>query len=152
MKVRIELVDSDIEKEVIIRCTRVDDTVQKIQEFIESQYELKSDITFFKDNQEFYFPVEDILFFETEGERIYAHTEKDSYRVKYRLYELEEKLPNYFVRASKSAVINSRMVYSITKNITASSLVTFKNTYKHVYVSRKYYNKLHQLIRKEQLK
>lgn len=150
MKVRIELVDDGSEEEVIIRCGRVDDTVQKIQQYIKDQSSLKSQLTFYQDNQEFYFSIDTILFFETEGEYIYAHTEKESYRIKYRLYELEEMLPRYFTRSSKSTIINSKQVYSITKNLTASSLVTFKNTHKHVYVSRNYYQQLRQLMRKEQ--
>lgn len=150
MKVRIELCDDGSPDEVIIRCGRVDDTVQKIQQYIQDCAAQAISLTFYKDQQEFYFPVEQVLFFETEGEHIVAHTEKDAYRIKHRLYELEELLPRYFLRASKSTILNSRRVYSITKNLTASSLVTFRNTHKHVYVSRKYYQQLRQLIRKEE--
>ena len=149
MKVRIERLGDGEEDEVVIRCSRVDDTVQKIQRFIEDQTAQQVSFTFYKDNQEFYFPVDRILFFETEGEYVYAHTEKDSFRVKLRLYELEEILPGYFIRSSKSTIINSQQVYSITRNLTASSLVAFKNTHKHVYVSRHYYQPLKRLMRKE---
>lgn len=150
MRVRIELVDDDSENEVIIRCGRVDDTVRKIQQYITEQSAPEAQIVFYQENQEFYFPVEHILFFETEGSRIYAHTEKDSYRIKYRLCELEELLPRYFIRSSKSAIINSRKVYSINRNLTASSQVTFQNSHKHVYISRNYYRQFRQLMRKEQ--
>lgn len=151
MKVRIERLGDGEEDEVVIRCSRVDDTVQKIQRFIEDQTAQQVSFTFYKDNQEFYFPVDRVLFFETEGEYVYAHTEKDSFRIKLRLYELEETLPGYFIRSSKSTIINSRQVYSITRNLTASSLVAFKNTHKHVYVSRHYYQPLKRLMRKELL-
>ena len=149
MKVRIELSDDGSQDEVIIRCGRVDDTVQKIQDFIRELSAQKALLTFYKDNEEFYFPVDDVLFFETEGEYVYAHTARDAYRTKYRLYELEELLPRYFIRCSKSAVINSKQIYSITKNLTASSLITFNNSHKHVYVSRNYYQRLRQSMRKE---
>ncbi len=146
MKIRIELNEDLIEDEVLIRCGRVDSTIQKIQQYILEQSLLNSKITFYKQNQEFYFPLEDVLFFETEGEQIYAHTLNDAYRIKYRLYELEEILPRQFVRAAKSTIVNIEQVYSITRNITASSLVKFMNSHKQVYVSRHYYQQLRQRL------
>lgn len=146
MKIRIELVPDLQEDEVLIRCGRVDDTVQKIQQYILEQSSLASKITFYKQNQEFYFPLDDILFFETEGENVYAHTVNDAYRIKYRLYELEEILPRYFARAAKSTIVNIMQVYSITRNLTASSLVQFINSHKQVYVSRYYYQELRRRL------
>lgn len=142
MKVRIEVIDSLPEDEVLIRCGRVDDTIQKIQKYILEQSSMNLKMTFYKQNQEFYFPIDDILFFETDGEYLYAHTIKDDYRIKYRLYELDEILPSQFTRVSKSAIVNISQVYSITRNLTASSLVEFKNSHKHLYVSRHYYKEL----------
>ncbi len=127
---------------MLIRCGRVDDTIKKIHEYILEQSLLVSKIVFYKQNQEFYFPLDDVYFFETEGEHIYAHTLNDAYRIKYRLYELEQMLPKNFVRASKSTIVNIMQVYSITRNITTSSLVQFKNSHKQVYVSRYYYKDL----------
>ena len=47
-------------------------------------------------------------------------------------------MPWYFRRISKSAILNVKKVYSITRNITSSSLVEFQNTPKQIYVSRAY--------------
>ena len=142
MKIHIEIVGDLTEDEVTIRCGRVDDTIQKIHQYILEQNQSPVKLTFYKNNQEFYFPLTEVLFFETEGERIYAHTTDDAFRIKYRLYELEELLPKNFVRASKSAIVNTRKIYSVTKNLTASSLITFAGSHKKVYVSRYYYNDL----------
>jgi len=146
VKVRIELVNDLPEDEVLIRCGRVDETVQRIEQFIREQPFAAAGITFCKDNEEFYFPLDTVLFFETEGDDIYAHTANDAYRIKYRLYELEALLPRYFIRASKSAILNIRQIYSIAINIAASSLVKFKNSHKQVYVSRRYYAALRQRL------
>jgi len=146
VKIRIELVPDLQEDEVLIRCGRVDDTVQKIQQYILEQSSLAPKITFYKQNQEFYFPLGDILFFETEGENVYAHTVNDAYRIKYRLYELEAVLPRYFTRAAKSTIVNIMQVYSIARNLTASSLVQFINSHKQVYVSRYYYQELRRRL------
>ena len=146
MKIHIELVGDLDEDEVIIRCGRVDDTIQKIHQYILEQTQSPVKLTFFKDNEEFYFPLDDVLFFETEGERIYAHTSGDAFRIKYRLYELEDLLPMNFVRASKSAIVNTRNIYSVTRNLTASSLIRFAGSHKQVYVSRYYYKDLRQRL------
>ncbi|MEL4106114.1 LytTR family DNA-binding domain-containing protein [Oscillospiraceae bacterium WX1] len=142
MKVRIELVEQPADEEVLIRCGRVDDTIMKIHRYIQSETQPGAKLTFYKDNEEFYFPLEEVLFFETAGEHIYAHTATDAYRIRHRLYELAEMLPSDFVRASKSTIINARQVYSITRNLTASSLVRFAGSHKQVYVSRNYYKAL----------
>ena len=66
--------------------------------------------------------------------------------MRHRLYELEEFLPSYFLRVSKSTILNSKEVYSITKSLTASSLVEFRGTHKKVYVSRNYYKALKTML------
>jgi len=146
VKIRIELIDDLSEDEVLIRCGQVDDKIQKIQQYILEQTSASSKMIFYKQNQEFYFSLNNVLFFETDGEHIYAHTTNDEYRIKYRLYELDEILPRYFVRASKSTIINILQVYSIARNITSSSLMEFKNSHKHVYVSRHYYKDVRQRL------
>lgn len=146
MKIHIDVVSDLAEDEVLIRCGRVDDTIQKIHKYILEQSSVRSKVTFYKGNQEFYFPLDDILFFETEDEHVYAHTVDDAYRIRYRLYELETMLPGNFVRAAKSTIVNTAQVYSITRNLTASSLIQFTNSHKQVYVSRYYYQELRRRI------
>lgn len=146
MKIRIEVTDDLPEDEVVIRCGHVNDTITKIHNFILEQSESLSKIIFYKQNQEFYFPLDAVLFFETGGEHVYAHTASDAYQIKYRLYELEKILPCQFVRASKSTIVNLRQVYSITRNITSSSLLQFVNSHKQVYASRHYYKELRQRL------
>ena len=140
MKLRIELTDGSIEDEVDIRCGRVDDNVQKLQEFIFSLTAPR--MTFYKGSQEYYLPLEDILFFETDGEQVFAHSAGDAFKVKHRLYELEEMLPRPFVRVAKGTIVNTKQIYAINRNLAASSRISFPNTHKHIYVSRHYYRSL----------
>jgi DNA-binding LytR/AlgR family response regulator len=140
VKLRIEITDGKSEDEVIIRCGRVDGTIQKLQEYILSLSAPK--LTFHKGNQEYYLPLEDILFFETDGEQVFAHTVNDAFKVKHRLYELEEMLPRGFVRAAKGTIVNTGRIYAINRNLTSSSQIVFSGTHKHIYVSRHYYKSL----------
>ena len=140
MKLRIELTDGSMEDEVIIRCGRVDDTIQKLQQHILDLTAPR--LVFYKDAQEYYLPLEDILFFETDGEQVYAHTKSDAFKVRHRLYELEEMLPRSFLRAAKGTIVNTQHIYSINRNLTSSSKISFNGTHKHIYVSRHYYKSL----------
>lgn len=91
--------------------------------------------------------LEDILFFETESNGVNAHTRDDIYQVKYRLYELEEILPVHFLRISKSAIINVKEVYSLSKsNLSTTSVAAFSGSYKQVFVSRHYVRQLKEKL------
>jgi hypothetical protein len=142
MKVRVELTDGTAEDEVVIRCGRVDDNIRKICSYIVQQTAAETGLVFLKENREYYFPLEDILFFETEGEHVFAHTAADAYLTNRQLYELEQLLPRYFVRVSKSAIVNVLRIYSVTRDFTASSLIQFAESHKQVYASRHYYSEL----------
>jgi len=140
VKLHIEVSEGLPEDEVTIRCGRVDETIQKLQAYVNSLNRPK--LTFYKGQQEFYLPIGEILFFETEGEQIHAHTANDAFRVKYRLYELETMLPHVFTRAAKGIIVNTSRIYAINRSLTSSSQIRFTGTHKQVYVSRHYYQSL----------
>lgn len=142
MKIRIEIDEKIEEDEVIIRCSKLSKEVRDIQMIIDNILLQKSQIIFYKNNVEYYISISEILFFETEEINISAHTIDNVYQVKYKLYELEEILPKNFIRVSKSTIVNIDYIYSIERNLTASSIVEFKDTHKKVYASRHYYKNL----------
>ena len=104
MKIRIELENEIEENEVIIKCSELSEEVTKIQRVISELIAEKKEMVFYKDNTEYYICIDDVLFFETEENLIYAHTLNEVYQVKYRLYELEEILPRSNVRVSKTTI------------------------------------------------
>lgn len=142
MKIRLELDGSITNDEIIIRCRALSEEVQAIQKVLAELIGRDPQFVFYKGDTEFYLPLEDILFFETEEKAVFAHTAADLYQVKHRLYELEEFLPGYFQRVSKSTILNTKKVYSIQRNLSASSIVAFQDTHKQVFVSRHYYKPL----------
>ena len=146
MKIRIEIDENQTEDEVVIRCRQVSRTVEKIRQSIVSAASAAPRMDFYKDDREFFFPIEDVLFFETDRETVYAHTADDSYRTKLRLYELEAALSREFVRISKSAVVNVFHILSIDKNLASASLIRFRESHKQVYVSRMYYKILRERL------
>lgn len=149
MKLRLELDESIVEEEVVIRCRELDERIRRIQQVLQELSSAKQRFVFYKGSTEYYISLDQILFFETEEKMIFAHTASDMYQVKYRLYELEEFLPGHFMRVSKSTILNTDKVYAIRRNLTASSEVEFQNTHKQVFVSRSYYKLLrHKLEEK----
>lgn len=142
MKVRIEIEEELQEEEVVIRCSEMNEQILKIQAAIMEHAGGKQHIALKNGDTEYYLPLEEILFFETENKAVYAHTRDKMLETEYKLYELEELLPGSFMRISKSAIVNLEPIYSITRNLTASSVVEFVHSHKQIYVSRNYYKPL----------
>ncbi len=142
MKINIEFDTSLTENEITIRCASLNEEVQKLQEVISDIALYSKKFVCYQGDTEYYLPSDDILFFETEAGSIRVHTADQVYLTKLKLYELEEILPGAFMRVSKSTILNTNHIYSITRNLTASSVVEFLGTHKQVYVSRYYYKPL----------
>ena len=152
MKIRIEIDENLIEDEVVIHCASINEEVTKVQKAISEVVNASQKLVFYKDATEYYLGLDEILFFETDENGISAHTRKDVYQTKYKLYELEDLLPGFFMRVSKSTILNTRHIYSINRNLTASSVVAFSGTHKQVYVSRYYYKPLISKLEEKRLK
>lgn len=94
-------------------------------------------IVYYRDGKEYYFEPSQIMFFEADDDYTYAHTAKHLYRVRYRLYELEEILPEYFIRASKSGLANIRHILAFSTSVGTTGQVEFYGSLKTLHVSRK---------------
>ncbi len=151
MKIRIEM-DETAEEEVVIRCRSLSDQVRAVQEAVSGIISGAEKLVFYKGNTEYYLSLDNILFFETEAGSVWAHTRKDIYQTKHKLYELEDILPGCFTRVSKSAILNTNHIYSISRNLTASSVVQFEDCHKQVFVSRYYYKPLINKLEEKRLR
>ena len=131
MKIKIEIDESAAEDEVIIRCRGLTKQVAAVQRAVRDVTNASEKILLYKG--------------------ISAHTRDEVYQTRYKLYELEDMLPGVFMRVSKSTILNTDQIYSIDRNLTASSVVAFLNTHKKVYVSRYYYKPLTQKLEEKRL-
>lgn len=134
--------DNNINEDIVILYKKRNDVVNNLEKYCNN---IK--MIFYKREQEYYLDLNEIIFFETDITSISAHTINDVYNIKYKLYELEQVLPNNFVRVSKSTIVNINSIRSINRNITSSSLIEFYNTYKKIYVSRFYYKNLKERLK-----
>lgn len=150
MKIRIEMDDAFNEEEVIIRCRGITPEVMALQQAITELSKGTGQMTFYKGETEYYLPMESILFFETDDGNVNAHTVDNIYQTKHKLYELEELLPGYFMRVSKSTILNTKHIYSMTKDI-STCVVQFQQTHKQVFVSRYYYKPLKEKLEEKRM-
>ena len=146
MKVLVEIDDNLIEDEIVIKCKNLTDEISAVQKAIKNALAPSTRIVFERDDKEYYLSLNEILFFETDEGHLNPHTKDSMYEVKRRLYELEEELPGYFVRVSKSSILNVHHILSISKNLAGASEVEFIGTPKRMYVSRNYYKMLQERL------
>lgn len=151
MKVKIEIDEGIREEEIVIRCSHLREEIIDLQNYISKKNSGKQYLSLHAGETDYYIPVHDIYFFETEGREIRAHTANKLFVCPYKLYELEDLLPGCFMRISKSSIVNLDYIYSITRNLTASSILEFTGSQKHTLVSRGYYKALVERLRERKL-
>ena len=134
LKIRIEMFEG-VQEEVVIRCREITPEIIRLQQLLSGNSDRSNQFLVYKGDTEYYLNVNDIIFFETEGNAVMAHTKNDMYETRRKLYELEELSGGRFQRISKSAIVNVDKVYSIKRNVTSSSAIEFQGTHKQIYVS-----------------
>ena len=151
MKVELDIDESLQEDSITIHCRELSDEVIELQRQIASYCSGTKRIIAEKNGTEFYLELKDLCFMEADGNYIAIHTATDIYRTKQKLYELEELLPRDFIRVSKSAIINTKQVTAIKKNIAGPSEIAFKGSSKRTYASRNYIRALLEIMDEKRL-
>ncbi|WP_198141146.1 LytTR family DNA-binding domain-containing protein [Companilactobacillus ginsenosidimutans] len=150
MKIRIDISPQYSEKEIVIRSSEKDDEFNDILNKIKDIESQLGTINGYSEGSVYSIALSDVLFFETNDRNIYAHTTDNSYLVHHRLYELEDNLPNNFLRISKSSILNVDEILSLSTSVTGN-LVQFRDSYKSVYVSRRFLKELKNRLNQRKL-
>lgn len=88
----------------------------------------------------------DILYFEAVDRDTFAYKAQDVYRIRKTLYELEEDLRDrFFVRISRSTIVNIKAVRSVAPEDSRRVKLLLKNG-EYVLVSRNYVNDFKRAI------
>ena len=145
MKIEIRISDSEPES-VVITCREHSEQVLLIESAVENALRGVGEMMLHIDGTEYYVPKNEILFFESYDGKVYAHTSDRMYLSTYRLFELEDIMPSYFVRISKSVVVNIKLISSLHRELTGNGELTFKGCGKKTYFSRGYYKVLKDKI------
>ncbi|MFC6323147.1 LytTR family DNA-binding domain-containing protein [Companilactobacillus baiquanensis] len=141
MKIKVDISSKYAEKEIVIKSPAEDDELKAIIAKIKNIENKFSQINGYFNETVYSLSLKDILFFETNDRNVYAHTNKNAFLIHYRLYELEDKLPDNFLRVSKSSILNVEEISSLSRSVTGN-LVQFKDSYKTIYISRRFLKEL----------
>ena len=69
----------------------------------------------------------DIVLFSVENDKVYAYSKNEKYTVKERLYMIEEKMPDYFIKLNQSALSNIREIKKFDCSVSGTLKVSLKN-------------------------
>lgn len=133
------------ETTVTIECSEMTESIQEIVDFLNEQ-----NIEFIvgrSGEQQYILKPNDIHFFKSEGDSVMAVTSNGEFKVKEKLYELEQLLPaNRFIRLSKSVIANLYELSHFEASFNGTLCVYFKSGVKE-YVSRHYVSNIKEVLR-----
>ena len=131
MKIKI-YIDKEHDEEVIIYAHEKTELVDKIERLVNGD----GNIVAKRDRVSYNLDLSDIVCFTAENNKVYANTGKEAFEVEEKIYEIEESLPDNFLKINKSCIANIDKIKSFDATITGTLAVNFKNGYRD-YVSRR---------------
>lgn len=135
------------EDEIIIKCDTPDQSVFGFVNKIQSQGQNQnSKMAFNKDGQICLVEQEELFYFESVDDVVFAYTKDEVFETKSKLYQLEFELPvNIFFRANKAVIVNVDKIKKLSPAFNGRFEATLKNDFK-VIISRNYVPKLKELL------
>lgn len=144
MKVEISIDPTYQEPKVIILTDKVTDDIEHLMQSIAAVAE--STLPVFSHKGVELIDSKEIVRIYTEQKKVFVQTINGVYTVRFRLYELEEKLnPYMFIRISNAEMVNRHMIKRMDISKTGTIGVELKNGIK-TYASRRYVTKIKKLL------
>ena len=129
IKVRTNISSEFENIEICINAPERNEEVQRLEnELLTKQEKTIKNIIGMQDNDIFIINVSDIILFYSEEKNNFCKTKEGVYRIKEKLYYLEEKLPQKdFIRISNSVIANINHVKCFNTSIIGKIIVRFKD-------------------------
>lgn len=128
------IIDENREEEVIVYAKKKTALTDEIERLVsDNSLEL---IGYDQNGEGVKLTADEVCCFTVEDNKIFAITEKERLRIKCRLYQMEEMLPDNFVKINQSCVANIRKISRFDTSVSGTLMIKFKNGYKD-YVSRR---------------
>lgn len=129
IKVRTNISDKYDDIEIVINSPVKDEQVQRLENILLSETtKTIQKIIGMQGNDIFVINVLDIIVFYSEEKNNFCKTKDGVYKIKEKLYYLEEMLPkNEFIRISNSAIININNVKCFNTSIVGKMIVKFED-------------------------
>ena len=144
MHIEIKIDDSCTKPKIIIITDSMTDEINNIiKKLSEDSPQILSGI---KNDKLEILEQSDLIRIYASSGKVFAVTDNGEYILRFRLYELEERLDkNKFVRISNSEIINLKKIKNFDLSFTGTICVKFLNG-TVTYVSRRYVAKIKQLL------
>ena len=134
MRVRFEQVDAKEKEQALIRAVEKTGDILSAIDLLENG---SGGISVLKDRETFFCKLTQIYYIESVDKRTYVYTKGDCFESRDRLYELEEKLGMYYVRISKSMIVNLRKIRNVSAEPGGRMVAVLLNG-ERVIISRSY--------------
>jgi DNA-binding LytR/AlgR family response regulator len=130
------IIDKEAEEEIIARVHSVSELTERIEDLVNS-YLGNTAITVFDEDSIIMLDFSDIECITVIDRKVYAIDKSgEKRRISQRLYDVETRLPSYFIRINKSSIANERRIARFHTVYSGAVDAIFKCGYKE-YVSRR---------------
>ncbi len=126
-------IDKDRPEEVIVYAKEKTWLVEAIEQLVEDD---SAQLTGYKESEVKTLKLSEIYCFTVEDNRLFALTKTEKWRLKSRLYQIEEKMSNSFIKINKSCIVSINKIEKFDAAISGALMVVLKNGYSD-YVSRR---------------
>ena len=132
MKLRI-VIDKNHDEQILIYAHEKTALICDIEQLVNND---SFDLTGYGETETIKLNLNEICCFITEDSKVYALTEKGKYRLRSRLYQIEQNLNDNFVKINQSCIANIKKIDKFKASVGGALTVIFKNGYED-YVSRR---------------
>lgn len=127
MKIETNISNEFKDTTIIINSSKMTEEIQNIINYISNISTTPNQIIANKNNEIYLIDIKDIITFFSKDKFVYLKTNKDIYRTKYKLYEIEQLLEKDFIRISNSCIINMEQIDFFDASIIGTILVKLKD-------------------------
>lgn len=135
------------ETSIIINAPEMTGDVQNLIKYISNIDIIPNQIVANDDNKIYFIDLENIICFFSKNKYNYVRTKEGAYKVRNKLYELEDMLKNKnFIRISNSCIINMNQVKYFDTSILGTISVHLKDS-THEVVSKRYVTEITKILK-----
>lgn len=147
IKINTNISNEYKETSITINAPEMNQDVQNLIKYISNIDIIPNQIVANDDNKIYFIDLENIICFFSKNKYNYVRTKEGAYRVRYKLYELEDILKNKnFIRISNSCIINMNQVKYFDTSILGTISVHLKDS-THEVVSKRYVSEITKILK-----
>lgn len=128
IKINTDISSEYKEISITINAPNLSDEIRNLIEYVSNINTISNQIVASKNNEIYFIDLEEVICFFSKDKYNYVRSIDGTYKIKYKLYELEELLKQKdFIRISNSCIININQVKYFDTSMLGTILVKFKD-------------------------